>query len=211
MLACLVLRGFFRLLFRLEVRGRARVPASGRILLAANHQSNYDPPLIGCFLPREIFFVAKRQLFRRRAVAHLLSHFNALPIERGGVDRVALKRIRETLNRGLGLLVFPEGHRSFDGRMLPPRNGVGMIAAETRSDVLPVLIEGSFHRPGFLFRRPRVVLEYGEPIPVDRLLEEFPESAPEQAGRRTEVYSRITSRIMEPIHVMQRQVREAGD
>jgi len=160
-----VLRAWFRLGYRLEVRGLENIPASGSLVLASNHQSNADPPLIGAFFPREISFVAKKQLFENPWLARLIRFFNAIPLDRTGVDIRALKEIRFRLAEGRDLLVFPEGTRSRDGRLGKPRAGLGLIVSAAEVDVLPVLILGSRSRPGVPGRRPTLRLEFGAPIP----------------------------------------------
>ena len=159
-----VLRAWFRLGYRLEVVGQERIPMSGSLVLASNHQSNLDPPLIGAFFPREISFVAKKQLFANPWFGRLIRHFNAIPLDRAGVDLRALKEIRARLAEGRDLLVFPEGTRSRDGRLGKPRAGLGLIVSAAEVDVLPVLILGSRNRPGLPGFRPRLRLEFGEPI-----------------------------------------------
>jgi 1-acyl-sn-glycerol-3-phosphate acyltransferase len=162
--AC-VLRAWFRLGYRLEVRGLEHIPATGSLVLASNHQSNADPPLIGAFFPREISFVAKKQLFENPLLGKLIRFFNAIPLDRSGVDIRALKEIRSRLADGRDLLVFPEGTRSRDGRLGKPRAGLGLIVSAAEVDVLPVLILGSRKSPGLPGFRPHLRLEFGAPIP----------------------------------------------
>ena len=162
--AAFVLRALFRLGYRLEVVGRERVPRDRCLVLASNHQSNMDPPLVGAFFPREISFVAKKQLFAKPWLARLIRHYNAIPLDRSGVDRRAIREIRERLDQGRDLLVFPEGTRSRDGRLGKPRSGLGFIVSAAEVDVLPVLILGSRQRPGLPGFRPRLRLEYGNPV-----------------------------------------------
>lgn len=164
-LAGFLLRILFRLTYRLEVTGRQQIPRDRPLILAANHQSNLDPPLIGAFYPREISYVAKKQLFARPWMARLLSHYNAIPIDRSGVDLSAMREIRSRLGQGRDLLVFPEGTRSRDGRLGRPRAGLGMIVAAAGVDVLPVLVLGSRLRPGLPGFRPVLRLQFGTVIP----------------------------------------------
>jgi 1-acyl-sn-glycerol-3-phosphate acyltransferase len=164
-LAAFVLRALFRLGYRVEVVGRERVPRGGVLVLASNHQSNLDPPLIGAFFPREICFVAKKQLFEKPWMSRLIRHYNAIPLDRAGVDRRAIREIRARLDQGLDMLVFPEGTRSRDGQLGRPRGGLGLIVAAAEVDVLPVLILGSRQRPGLPGFRPPLRLEFGEPVP----------------------------------------------
>ncbi len=193
-LAAFFLRLAFRATYRLEISPLSELPA-GPVLIAANHQSNLDPPLIGAFHPREMHFVAKKQLFEQPFLASVIRHFNAIPIDRAGVDRTALKEIRGLLDAGEDLVVFPEGTRSKTGELGRPRHGLGMILAMAQVDVLPILIDGTRHRPGFLFGRPRLKLRFGPVIRWDQLeaqLADCPRS--ERAERLTQaVFAQLLS------------------
>jgi 1-acyl-sn-glycerol-3-phosphate acyltransferase len=191
-LTAFVLRLLFRAAYKLEVSAPPSLP-EGPVLIAANHQSNLDPPLIGAFHPREMHFVAKKQLFEQPLLARVIRHFNAIPIDRAGVDRTALKEIRGLLDDGEDLVVFPEGTRSKTGELGRPRHGLGMILAMAQVDVLPILIDGTRHRPGFLLGRPRLKLRFGPLIRWQELeaqLADCPRS--ERAERLTQqVFSEL--------------------
>lgn len=197
-----VLRMVFRLMYRLE-RGPLPELPTGPVLLASNHQSNLDPPLIGAFHAREIHFVAKKQLFERPLMAAVIRFFNAIPIDRSGVDRAALKEIRATLDGGEDLLVFPEGTRSRDGRLGTPRHGLGMIMAMAKVDVLPLFVDGSRLRPGFLVGRPTLRLRYGPIMRWAELgadLDELP---------RSEWAPLLTSRVFDRIRQLSGETEDA--
>jgi 1-acyl-sn-glycerol-3-phosphate acyltransferase len=187
-----LMRGVVRLLFRLEVVGLERVPTDRPLLLASNHQSNWDPPLIGCSLPIEICFVAKRQLFANPLLGGVLRALNAIPIERGGADRRALKQIRGRLARGRSVLLFPEGTRSRDGGLGAARAGLGLIVEGIDVDALPICILGSQGRIG-LGRRPRVRIEFGHVIDRSRLAELAAPADP--AERRGERHQRLSEAV----------------
>jgi len=153
--------------FRIRARGAGRVPRDGPLLLAANHSSVLDPPLVGVVLPRELDFLAKAELFRLPLVGALIRRLNAHPVERAGSDAAALRMALRLLEAGRALLVFPEGTRGPEGRLRPGRPGTGMLAALSGAPVVPVYIEGSGRAlpRGAAFPRPhRVTVSFGAPL-----------------------------------------------
>jgi 1-acyl-sn-glycerol-3-phosphate acyltransferase len=144
-----------------EVGGREQVPRSGGLVVASNHVSFWDPPLIGAVLPREVHFLAKEELFSNPLFGALIRSYNAIPIRRGMVDLSGMARAVETLRRGEALMMFPEGTRMRDGRLHPARPGVGMMAVNADVPIVPCYISGS-GRPGhWLLRKSRVRITFG--------------------------------------------------
>ena len=129
--------------FRLRVTGAEHVPATGPALLVSNHQSLLDPPLIGGSTPRQIFFLAKAELFRIPLFGRFIHALHARPVRREGSDPRALKTAARLLEEGKALLVFPEGTRSLDGRLGEAKPGVGMLAVMTGVPVVPTYISGT--------------------------------------------------------------------
>ncbi len=159
--------GAARACFRIRARGAEGVPRQGPLLLAANHSSVLDPPLVGVVLPRELDFLAKAELFRVPLFGALIRRLNAHPVERAGSDAAALRMALRLLAKGRALLVFPEGTRGPEGRLRPARPGTGMLAALSGAPVVPVFIEGSGHalpRGAVLPRPHRVTVSFGAPL-----------------------------------------------
>jgi 1-acyl-sn-glycerol-3-phosphate acyltransferase len=159
-------RIFFPLLFRRKLIGVRNVPATGPVILAANHVSHLDPPAVATGIVRECACIAKEELFRNPAFAWYISHLNAFPVRRGEGDRAALKKSLELLKNGWPLLIFPEGTRSETGELQEPEMGVGMIAYRSGAPVVPVYVHGTNHalpRGGGLHLAPITII-YGEPI-----------------------------------------------
>jgi len=127
-MARVFLRAFFRVLSRWEVRGGEHVPAEGGVLLIANHTSYADPPIVGTASPRPVNFMAKAELFRIPLLGWLIRRTHAFPVRRGTTDREALRRAIRLLRSGRVLLVFPEGTRSPDGRLMEAEQGAAFIA-----------------------------------------------------------------------------------
>ena len=154
--------------------GQARVPRRGPVLLVSNHQSFYDPVLVGMAVGRPFYAMARRSLFDFPGVGWLIRSLNALPVERGSADRRSLRRAAEVLAAGAPLLVFPEGTRSRDGRVQPFARGTLLLIKQTRPAVVPVGIAGAERawprdapapRPGA-----RIGATCGEPIASETLL-----------------------------------------
>lgn len=148
-----------------EVRGRERVPKTGALIIASNHISYADPPMVGAATRRELHFLAKQELFKVPVLGAVIASVNTIPIRRGMADLTGMSRAIEVLKRGQGLLVFPEGTRSRDGELHAARPGIGMLAVAGDAVILPVYISGS-DRPGrWLTRRTRVRVWFGVPRP----------------------------------------------
>ncbi len=151
-----------RLGFDIRLHGTEHVPRGG-FLLACNHSSYFDPPMLACKLPRELAFLAKAELFRFPPFAWVLRKLNAIPIRRGAADRQALTAALDALRDGLAVVIFPEGTRIRGGELATPFRGVALLARRGQVPVLPVCVlgTGGQHRPG---RRGSVWVLVGEPI-----------------------------------------------
>jgi 1-acyl-sn-glycerol-3-phosphate acyltransferase len=129
--------------FGLRVSGAKHIPSSGPVLIVSNHQSILDPPLIGGASPRQLYFLAKAELFRIPVFGWLIRAVNARPVRREGSDPRALKAAARLLEEGKALLVFPEGTRSLNGRLGEGKPGVGMLAVLSGAAVVPTYISGT--------------------------------------------------------------------
>ena len=146
-----------------KVAGRENVPRSGGLIVASNHVSFWDPPLVGSALPRELSFLAKEELFRPPLFGAVIQAYNAIPIRRGVADLSGMARAIEYLRQGRALLMFPEGSRMRDGALHPARPGVGMLAVNADVPILPVFVGGSGHPGKWLVRAARVRIAFGAP------------------------------------------------
>ena len=144
-----VIRVPFDMFFRGEVAGVDNLPKQGGFLLAANHASSLDPPLIGCHMSRQIAYFARKTLWRRGIASWWLDSVGTIPVDRdGGQDVSAIKRVLKALKEDRGLILFPEGTRTPDGNLQPAKAGVGFIAVKTQVPVVPVRIFGSYEAFG---------------------------------------------------------------
>jgi 1-acyl-sn-glycerol-3-phosphate acyltransferase len=177
-LARAVLQPFFHLYFRVSRIGREHIPAEGGFIIAANHRSFLDPFVIGTMVRRPIYFVAKRELFHRRPVAWFLNSLGAFPINRGQADEDAMDTARAILERGDGVLIFPEGTRIRPGSIGSPRRGVGRLALETGVPVVPLSIIGTEAiRRGWRIRPHKVRVRAGRALTFPKVEAPSPQLA----------------------------------
>lgn len=164
-----IFRGFFRaifsLVFRWQVIGRDHIPKEGPVILCANHISLWDPPLLGSGIERQVFFMAKEELFRIPLISFLITKFGAFPVKRGAGDRAAIRSTLKLLEEGKIFGIFPEGTRSKNGEIGEGMTGVAMFALKSQAQVIPVAIIGPYR----LFHRVKIV--YGKPIDLTALRE----------------------------------------
>jgi 1-acyl-sn-glycerol-3-phosphate acyltransferase len=176
------------LIYRCRAIEVDNVPASGPVILAANHFSNYDHFLAGVWLRRKIRFLAKSQLFRRNAVLdYVYENGGVVPVRRGHADEEAFTTMHRVLDGGGCLMIYCEGGRSRTGELGEPRPGVGRVALETGVPVVPVAVHGS----GSIRRWkklvfPKVTIRYGAPLRFDVVAEPTREQQLETA---TEIFS----------------------
>jgi 1-acyl-sn-glycerol-3-phosphate acyltransferase len=151
--------------YRARAIGTEHVPASGAVILAPNHFSQWDHFFAAVYLRRKICFMAKSQLFTNPIITWILSHGGAFPIRRGHRDEEAFKTASAILDRGDTLLIYAEGGRSRSGGLGEPKPGVGKIALESGVPVVPVAIHGSAGVRGWKrFRFPKVTIQFGQPV-----------------------------------------------
>jgi 1-acyl-sn-glycerol-3-phosphate acyltransferase len=156
-----------KFVFRVRVSGRENIPKSGGFILASNHISHFDPPLVGCWVPRAIYFFAKKELFDHKLFGTILHRVNALPVRRGTIDRQALEMAVEIVKRGHGLAIFPEGTRSKTGDLMAPKLGVGVIARQAECPVVPVYHSGADRLSKCLIGHRKLCVTYGEPLSAE--------------------------------------------
>jgi 1-acyl-sn-glycerol-3-phosphate acyltransferase len=169
-LARLLLTPICMLAYRARCRDAAHVPGTGAAILAPNHFSTLDHFFCGIYLRRQVRFMAKSQLFRG-ALAWILRHGGAFPVQRGRHDEQAIATALEILARGGVVVIYPEGGRSRSGNVGErARPGVGRLALESGAPVIPVAIHGSERARNWKrLELPRVQVRYGEPLRFERV------------------------------------------
>jgi len=126
-----------------RVTGRENVPTMGSLIVVANHQSNFDPSLLACSLPRDVQFLAKDTIFKHPVSNWFLRAYGAYPLNRKGVDIRAYRWAKKQLAIDKVLVLFPEGTRSKTGLVQKAKHGVTRMAMETQTPILPIGITGT--------------------------------------------------------------------
>ena len=156
----------------LSIEGVENVPRHGGLLVVSNHVGTIDPPLIGAYLPRhDAYFMAKSEYFARPLGRFLIAGYHGFPVVRGTADRTALRHALSLMAEGHAVVLYPEGHRSPDGRLQRAQPGAGFLARTAGVPVLPIGLWGTAGVLPIGARWPRrapVHLRFGEPalIPV---------------------------------------------
>lgn len=135
---------FFWSLFGLRAKGRDLVPRTGAYILAGNHASFLDPVAFGVACPRQINYLARKSLFRNRVFGWILKMVHVIPLKRGAADLGAMKEALRRLEKGEGLLLFPEGTRTETGELGRGHHGVGFLARKAGVPVIPAYVHGTF-------------------------------------------------------------------
>jgi 1-acyl-sn-glycerol-3-phosphate acyltransferase len=130
--------------FRLRIYGRENLIEDGPAILASNHASYLDPPLVGVSCRKDVYFLARKSLFERPVIGPLIAQLNTIPVDRDRGDVGAVRAMIKLLKSGNRVLVFPEGTRSKDGNLQPARAGVGLLIAKSLAPVVPVRVFGSY-------------------------------------------------------------------
>ena len=185
-----------KVMFSLKVEGREHMVQAGEggTIIAANHQSFLDPPLVAAAYRGQIHFLARDTLFKGW-FGKLIKAVNAVPISQSGADLASLKTIIGEVKKGNRVLVFPEGTRTEDGELQPAAAGIGMIVAKSKAIVQPVYIEGAYEAWPRSQKKPSrhpVKITFGERIDFSDI------------GRvkSKEEYQKIADQIMESIEVL---------
>jgi 1-acyl-sn-glycerol-3-phosphate acyltransferase len=151
----------FSIAGRVHLRGRQNVPTKGPYIIASNHLSWTDIPLVPAYLPGKVIYMAKEEAFLSK-IGWLVRFLGAFPVKRGEGDRQAIRAADEQLKKGNVLVIFPEGTRSKTRTLAKAHAGLGMIALRSGVPVIPVAISGSEN----MLKKfgAQITISYGEPI-----------------------------------------------
>jgi 1-acyl-sn-glycerol-3-phosphate acyltransferase len=190
---CFLFYTYYRLFHRFQIEGLENVPEEGAFLLASNHLSFFDPPALGCRLPRNLHYFARDSLFKG-LLGMFIRSLNSIPVNRSQLDLATLRRVLKVLKDGHPLLVFPEGTRSEDGSLREGKKGVGMLVAKSQVPVLPARVFGSYEILGKGKSVPRIGrklrLVYGPLLKFDEI---------DPGGKGGERYEKISQSVMAAI------------
>jgi 1-acyl-sn-glycerol-3-phosphate acyltransferase len=185
--------------FHWRVFNAERVPLKGPVILASNHASFIDPPLVGSALHRDINYLARESLFRFPGIGWLLRQWNSVPVDREGGGARGLKAILDRLLAGGAIILFPEGTRTKDGKLQPARSGIGLTVIKSNAVVIPVRVFGTFEAYGRHMKLPlpkSVAVKYGRPMPFEKLRAEARVCS---KARLKEIYQEVADELMAAI------------
>ena len=156
---------FYRIL-GLRIEGVDNIPREGGVIIASNHRSNYDPPLVGCAIfSRPVYFLAKKGLFTNSTVSWVLRSVCAIPVNTDNPDIKTMKIFINLLKERRAVMVFPEGKRSKTNEFLPAYPGVGYLSIRANVPVVPALITGTHESMlNHFLRKTPFTLKFGSPI-----------------------------------------------
>jgi len=192
-------RLFFRLYFRWKVIDPENVPTKGPLILASNHASFLDPPLVGAAAHREINYLARESLFRFPGIGWLLRAVNAVPVDREGGGAAGLRAIFDRLIKGGAIILFPEGTRSTDGSLQKAKSGVGLTVIKSEAPVVPVRVFGTYEaysRHHTIPRPRKVAVRFGKPMDFVALRAEAKICSKQ---RLKEIYQEVADELMTAI------------
>ena len=153
-----------KLLFFVRIEGKENIP-EGACVLMGNHRAWLDPALLAmCAKDREIRFMGKKELWGNKVFAWIAMQVRGVPVDRGNVDMASIRMSMTVLKAGHTLGIFPEGTRTKGDGMMPIQGGAALLALRSKSNVVPVYIDGDYR----IFRR--VTVRVGKPVAMDDLL-----------------------------------------
>ena len=154
-----------KVLWRARAFGAEHVPRDGPVIVACNHRSYLDPPMLGTYCPRPLAYMAKAELFAIPLLGPAIRAVGAYPVDRDGSPTAAIKRSLEVLRGGGAIGIFPEGTRNLDGTV-QAREGVALLAALSKAPVVPAALVGT----GDALRFHQIKVAFGPPLrlPEDR-------------------------------------------
>jgi len=186
-------RSLSHLFLRYQTNGVKNIPRTGGILLAANHASYADIPLLGCGVRRRLFYLGRANLFTHPVTSWMLQSLGWIPLKPERWDRKAFQEAVDLLNAGNVVVIFPEGTRTPDGTLQPGKLGMGMIVAESQCSVIPVYLDGTYQvlpMNALWLRLHPVTVNFGKPIDFIEDIKNL---------ERKELYKHITQTVMDRI------------
>ncbi len=158
---------FTLMCFRYRVYGRRNIPSKGGFILVANHQSFLDPIFCGIGATRPLTYMARDSLFTSPIFGGMIRSVRAIPLSRDKADISTMKLVIARLKAGEGVCLYPEGTRTYDGRITAFKAGFGLLCRRSKAPVVPVLIDGSYEcwpRQKKLFSSGSILVRFGTPL-----------------------------------------------
>jgi 1-acyl-sn-glycerol-3-phosphate acyltransferase len=188
-----VTRAIAWICFRYRVEGT--IPPHGGVLVAANHASYLDIPLLGCGMKRRAWYLGRSDLFPVPVLNGILQALGWIPLRLGRLDRQAFGKAISLIQAGEVVVIFPEGGRSHDGHLRQPKAGIGVIVSQTGCPVVPAYIRGTFEAlpPGARWPRLRqVIVRFGAPLV-------FEMAGPKEKVESKRFYEQVSRTVIEHI------------
>jgi len=185
-------RRCFIAFFSYRVIGKEKLVTDGPVVIASNHESFLDPPLVGVAYDKEVYYLARKTLFRGFG-AWLYPRLNSIPVDQERPDMTSLKTIIKLLKKGEQVVIFPEGARTLDGELHEGQAGTGLIVAKSKAVVQPVRIFGArqaLPRGSGKINFCPITLVVGDPITF---------SPEELSAKGRDDYQKISDKIMAEI------------
>ncbi|HNX64857.1 MAG TPA: lysophospholipid acyltransferase family protein [Oscillospiraceae bacterium] len=184
---------FMRIFYSIRFEGKENCPKEGGYVYASNHRSYMDPVLITLAVKRPFAYMAKEELFKQNIFfTAIIKMMGAFPVERGKGDTTVIDTSIEKLEKGKNLVIFPEGTRSYDGKVGKGKTGVALIASKAHRDVIPVGI--IFEGPKLKFRS-KILVRYGKKISANELLLSDEASSKELKALKLRIMTAITELV----------------
>ena len=162
----IILWPIYKLMFFFKVNGRENIPKNGAYIICSNHLSNHDPIMLGVSLRRQIYYMAKAELFKNPIGGQVIRWLGAFPVNRGAGDGKAINEAEEVVKKGRLLGIFIEGTRSKTGEFLRPKSGAAIIAHQMNVPVIPICITPK-NKQYRIFQR--VTVSIGKPMTPQEL------------------------------------------
>ncbi len=195
-----LLRLFYYPVYRIKAEGRENIPKEGPVLLCSNHVAMKDPVMLGIVQHRQVFYMAKEELFRNWFIGGLLRKLGAFPVKRGTGGTDALEDAYALLKENAVVGVFIEGHRSKTGELQKPKTGAALLAYRTKASVVPVCITAGDGKLPAPFKR--TLIKFGSPISSEKL------SIPDESSMQLRRASRVI--MGEIASLREESLRELG-
>ena len=177
---------FFMIFYGVRYYGKDNLPESGAVMLISNHQSFYDPPVFGAGLRRRLNFLARRSLFKNKLFAWLIDMLDAIPLDIDGIGFAGIKESIKRLKNGEIILVFPEGSRTYDGKIAPFLPGSLTLAQRTKATIVPAALSGCYEAFPLSQKLPKLWGKFCVVIGKPLLYEDFKDLSEEELRRLCE-------------------------
>lgn len=157
---------YVKIFYRLKVIGKENIPQLGRFIICAKHKSNLDAVFLACACPRKIHFMAKKELFKNKIISRILYSLGAFPVDRKKADVSSIKKALSILKNEHCLGIYPEGTRTSTIDKTQMKNGIGLIAIKSQTDVITATVVSDYK----LFHKTTILIN--EPISIDDYLKQ---------------------------------------